>query len=905
MPLISGARLGSYEIVSSIGAGGMGEVYRARDTALNRDVAIKILPDLFAGDAERLARFSREAQTLASLNHPNIAHVYGLEGTGLVMELVDGEDLAERLSRGRMPIDEAVPVAIQIVEALEAAHERGIIHRDLKPANIKVRADGVVKVLDFGLAKALDPARAAAPPDTNSPTMLSPTFRSSVSQPGTILGTAAYMSPEQAKGKPVDKRTDIWAFGCVLFEMLTGKMAFSGDNVTEILAAVVRGEPDWSALPPDTPASVRRLLHRCLTKEQKVRLSDIGVARLEFRDAAESERSADADQRAPSALRRTPNWWLVAAGLAAGAIIAGIVAWRMWPTPTSLPALRLTIDWPEGQTWAGPSGSGVVLSPDGTHIAYVATTDRSGAQIYLRDLRVDEVRVVSSAETPYNPFFSPDSAQIGFVANGKLWRAPVGGGAPFEIGTVDANDRGVAWSDDGFIYSGGGSGVSRIPEAGGTREPITTVDKSAGEVAHRFPTIVPGGRGVLFTIYKGSLEGARIGIVDVTTKKWRVLMDRTGHSAMYVPTGHLVYLRTGVLMAAPFDPSRLELTGPSTPVMAGVLYNNGGAGHYSISSTGTLAYMSDEGARTQTDLVWVDRSGRTSPVDVPRGSYARFQLSPDGTRVALDHSSALGKQSIVVWDFNRHALSTVTRDSGVSEAPIWTPDGANLLFASRPQFGALGRLYRQRADGTGTPTQITTGSLAQVYASGGEYPAWVSTDGTTIIYTVTGTDSDGINVLDVAAGRPRMLVPRGRWPRLSPDGRWLAYMTGESGIGEVYVSPYPNVASARWQASTGGGVSPRWSHDSTELFYRGLGSNRSHMYVLKVGGSATLQGVRPQPLVDVPDSGSNELEEFDVGADGRFLVLKGLPQKPPIPHVIVNWLDVLKQAVPANGRASK
>ena len=351
-------------------------------------------------------------------------------------------------------------------------------------------------------------------------------------------------------------------------------------------------------------------------------------------------------------------------------------------------------------------------------------------------------------------------------------------------------------------------------------------------------------------------------------------------------------------MAAPFDPSRLELTG-RPPVMAGVLQQRWG-GHYSISSTGTLAYMSDEG-RAPDSLVWVDRS------DAPVRSMFRVALMPGSSsrrmaRAALDHSSALGKQSIVIWDFNRHALSTVTRDSGVSEAPIWMADGANLLFASRPQLGALGRLFRSAPmarDADPAHDRITCTGLCERRRVSACRPMGPRSS------TRSRDDSDGINVLDVAAGRTRMLVPRGRWPRLSPDGRWLAYMTGESGIGEVYVSPYPNVASARWQVSTGGGVSPRWSHDSTELFYRGLGSNRSHMYVLKVGGGATLQGVRPQLLVDVPDSGSNELEEFDVGPDGRFLVLKGLPQNPPIPHVIVNWLDVLKQAVPANGRASK
>ena len=907
MPLAPGSRFGSYAIEAPIGAGGMGEVYRARDTTLNRDVAIKILPDLFASDPERLARFSREAQTLAALNHPNIAHVYGLEGTGLVMELVDGEDLADRLSRGPLPLEDALPIATQVAEALEAAHERGIVHRDLKPANIKIRGDGVVKVLDFGLAKAWT-SQASTGVDSNSPTLLSPTFRSNVSEQGMILGTAAYMSPEQAKGKAVDKRTDIWAFGCVLFEMLTGKMAFPGDNVTEILAAVVRGEPEWSALPATTPASVHRLLRRCLIKEAKERLSDIGVARLEIRDATETPQSPQPSVRAQNGPRKVPPWALLAAGIFAGAVIAGVAAWKIWPTPISSPSLRLTIEWPDDAIWAGPSGPGVALSPDGTHIAYVAI-DRSGPQIYLRDLRSDEVRAISSSsDAPYNPFFSPDSTQIGFISSGKLWRAAVTGGAPFEIGAIDVNDRGVAWSTDGYIYSGGGSGISRIAESGGTREQLTTVNKTAGEVAHRFPTVVPGGHAVLFTIFKGSLEEARLAIVDVTTKKWHVLMDRTGHSGVYVPTGHLVYLRTGVLMAAPLDPSRLEVTGPSVPMMSGILYNNGGAAHFSISSNGTLAYISDSGPRTPADLVWVDREGRVSSIDLPRGPYARPELSPDGTRVALESSTGTGRQNIVIWDFARRALSNVTRDSGISEAPMWMADGASLLFASRPQLGALARLFRQRADGVGTPTQLTAGSLSQVYANGGEYPASVSSDGTKIIYWVAGTDSDGVKMLDLATGQSQMLVAGGRTPRLSPDGRWLAYRKSESGITDIFVSPFPNVSSARWQVSTGGSSPPRWSRDSAELFYRGLGSNRTHIFVVRLGGGATLGGVRPQLLIDLPNPGAIDglgVEEFDVAPDGRFLVLKGLPQKPPIPHVIVNWFEELKRAVPAGGRTAK
>ena len=903
MPLAPGSRFGSYAIEAPLGAGGMGEVYRARDTALNREVAIKIVPDLFAADSERMARFSREAQTLAALNHPNIAHVYGLEGSGLVMELVDGEDLAERLTRGPLPLDEALPIATQIVEGLAAAHDRGIVHRDLKPANIKVRTDGVVKVLDFGLAKALEPAGAPASTDSNSPTVLSPTFRSGLSQQGIILGTAAYMSPEQAKGKAVDKRTDIWAFGCVLFEMLTGKAAFPGDNITEILAAVVRGEPDWSTLPVDTPASVRRLLHRCLTKDPKDRLSDIGVARLEIRDASDGAPSRESVPTV-AAPRKPRPWWMVAAGAIGGAMVAAIVAWQLWPTPAPLPALRFAIEWPDGLTWAGPSGPGLALSPDGTRVAYIAVSGNSGSQVCLQDLRSGEMRIVSSTDSPYNPFFSHDSTQIGFIANGKLWRAPVAGGTPFEIGTIDVNDRGVAWSADGFIYSGGGSGISRISESGGAREQITSVDKSTGEVAHRFPAIVPGGRGVLFTVFKGSLEGARVAVVDVTTKKWRVLLDRTGHAPIYVPTGHLVYLRAGVLMAAPFDTSRLEVTSAGIPVMSGVLYNNGGAGHFAVSSTGTIVYMPDSGTRPQADLVWVDRTGRTTATDLPRGPYSGPELSPDGARVALESSTTLGRQSIVVWDFTRRTLTPITRDTGVNEAPMWTANGTHLLFTSRLQLGALGRLFRQRADGAGTPTQVTSGSLKQVYASGGEYPA-ASLSDTSILYAVAGTDSDGIKQLDLTTGASHVVLPLGRTPSLSPDRRWLAYRLVQSGIPEIFVSPYPNVASARWQVSTGPTSTPRWSRDGTEMYYRGIGSNRSHMYVLKVGAGATLDGTRPQVLLDVPESGGDVLAGFDVDRDGRFLLLKGLPQQAPIPHVIVNWFDVLRRAMPADAQAGK
>ena len=643
-----GKELGRYLVVDKLGQGGMGEVYLARDARLGRDVAVKVLPEAFHADADRIVRFEREAKMLAALNHPNIASLLSMEEAEgrhfLVMELVGGETLAEHLQRGPLPLTDALDVARQVGDALAEAHEQGIIHRDLKPANIKIRPDGTVKVLDFGLAKALDapgvkPASGAI--DTDSPTVLATRLPrggvTDVSQMGVILGTAPYMSPEQAKGKAVDRRTDIWAFGCVLYELLTGKPTFAGETISESLAAIMRDEPDWGALPPDTPPSVIRLLRRCLIKDPKQRLSDIGVARLEIRDAtspAEAAASVPAAVAPIAPARRTPPPWLpLAAGIVAGAAIAALVAAWVWPVPRPLPSLNLAVDWPADVEWVGASGTGLALSPDGTHVAYIARRGQETPGLHLRDLRSGEIRELPTAGVVINPFFSHDSTQVGFISGGKLWRAAVTGGAPFEIGSVDASDRGVAWSADGYVYSAGGSGITRIAESGGSRETIISVNRAAGEVAYRFPAILPGGRGLVFTIFKGPLTDARVVALDLSTKTYRILMDRTSHAAVYTPTGHLIYLRESVLMAAPFDPSRLEVTGASVPVLNGVLHNNGGAGHFGVAETGTLVYMPDSSRRGPVEAVWVDRSGRTTSAGIPIGPYASPELSPDGTRL--------------------------------------------------------------------------------------------------------------------------------------------------------------------------------------------------------------------------------------------------------------------------------
>jgi serine/threonine-protein kinase len=523
----------------------------------------------------------------------------------------------------------------------------------------------------------------------------------------------------------------------------------------------------------------------------------------------------------------------------------------------------------------------------------MAGSGGAAPRLFVHTLTDDRSHEVPGSERGYSPFFSADSAQVGFISSGRLWRVPVGGGTPFDVGAIDQGDRGVAWSGDGYIYSGGGGGISRIADAGGTRESLTTVNRAAGEVAHRFPALVPGGRGILFTIFKGGLDEARLAVLDLTTKKWRVLMDRPGHTAQYTSTRHLVYLRTGVLMAVPFDPDRLDVTGSPVPVMNGVLYNNGGAGHFSISAAGMLVYVPDAGTRALTSMVWADRSGRITPIEAPQDAYRNPALSPDGRRLALERQDQGMRSTVVVWDFDRRASTPVTRDTALNELPIWMPDGDTLIMTSRPQAGSVGRLFRQRADGAGSPTQVSTAAIEQTMGSSAEYPGSVSSDGAKVFYAQDATSSDGIKVLDLATAKVETLIKARTFdPRISPDGRWLAYVSQETGLGEVYVRPYPVVSATQWPISNGGGRAPRWSRDGRELFFLGLTANRSAVFGASVNGGA-FGTVHPQRLFEAPSA----VAAFDVAPDGRFLLLTAIEPSPPIPHVIVNWFETLKRAV--------
>src|SRR6202521_616447 len=786
MALASGTKLGSYEIVAPIGAGGMGEVYQAHDTKLGRDVAIKVLPEAFAHDAERLARFQREAKMLASLNHFNIATIHGLEQSGstsyLVMELVSGETLAERVKSGPLGIEVALKIAVQIAEALEAAHEKSTIHRDLTSANVKVTPDGKVKVLDFGLAKAF--AGDAADDDPSSP----PTLSAAATMQGTILGTAAYMSPEQARGKACDKRTDIWAFGCVLYELLTGRQAFQGETTTEILAAVLRGEPDWQALPETTPLSIRALLRRCLQKEMNKRARDAGDARIEIEEALAAPVTAELTTAAPAkkGWRQVLVW--SAASSVALAALAAIVVWNLKPLPPQ-PVSRLVITLPPGQQLAGlDSGPSVALSPDGTHLAYVA---RQGGtqQIYLRAMDSQEAKPIPGTEAAVSPFFSPDGQWLGFFAGQKLKKVSVSGGAAVTIGDAP-NPRGASWGSQGMIAFApqNVAVLKQAPDGGGTPQPLTRFEK--GDISHRWPEFLPGGKAVLFAAGPTAINftNARVAVQSVGTGERRNLVEG-GMNPRYAPSGHLVYAQGGSLMAVPFDSQRLVVTGAAVPVVEGALQSTvSGAAQYSFSATGSLVYVPGGVQASQRRLVWVNRNGAELPLAAPAHAYRGPRLSPDGRRVAVAIEEL--ESQIWLYDLSRETLTRFTFEGNLNNAPVWTPDGKRIAFQSNKEGPA--NLFWQLADGSGGLERLTTSEYLQApmsWSPDGQLLAFLEINPSTqreIWVLRMGDPSPGSGqVPSGGSGQVRKAQPftRSRFdeaePRFSPDGRWLAYISNE------------------------------------------------------------------------------------------------------------------------------
>ena len=900
MSLQAGVRFGPYEVTGLLGAGGMGEVYRARDTRLKREVALKILPESFAADPDRLARFQREAEVLASLNHPHIAAIYGLEETNgqqaLVLELVEGETLADRIRRGPLPIDEALPIARQIAEALEAAHEQGVIHRDLKPANIKITPDGVVKVLDFGLAKALGPpeggpyvpgvgAGFSRPDATASPTITSPAMMTGV---GTILGTAAYMAPEQAKGRPADKRSDIWAFGCVLYEMLTGKRAFEGEDVSDTLAAVLRGEPNWSALPADASLPIRTLLKGCLERDRRQRIGDISTALFVLRQAGTLMPAGEAS-RVPGGAR--PPFWrreaMSIVTLIVGAAIAATLVWlAMRPAPPRV--TRLTMTGSSAATALTINGTyrDLAITPDGTRVVYVGA---NGSQLLVRELEQLEPTILVNSGTPNSPFVSPDGQWVGFFDGTEtLKKVAINGGAPITLHSGGlGGPRGATWAADDTIVLAANTlpaGLLRISASGS--KPIVLTTPATNERDHHWPEFLPGRQAVLFTIVPmGSIENALIAVLDLRTGTQKIVV-RGGSHAHFVSSGHLVYSTGGALSAVAFDLERLEVVGAPVLVVPEVMTAASGAANFDVAANGTLAYAAGGNPGTSRTLVWVDRQGRTTSIDAPPRGYSFIQLSPDGQRIALDVRDH--DRDIYLWNVGTEALTRFTFGAGQEQLPTWTPDGRRLIF------NAGGLLYGQAVDGSGRPERLGEGQLASS----------VSPDGKRLVFA-EGGDVKELALDGSGRIRPLLQTPAGeRNAVISPNGRWLAYESNESGREEVHVRPFPDVEGGRWQVSTAGGARPVWARNGTELFY--LAPGGALMRVTVDSGTTWSAGVSIK-LFDWPyySTAAANGRTYDVSADGqRFLMIRrgdGSDDSASPPIVIVQyWTEELKRLVPVN-----
>ena len=894
--------LAHYRVTAAIGAGGMGEVYCATDTKLDRDVAIKVLPAELAQDPERLARFEREAKLLASLNHPNIAHVYGFEsatlpdgsaGHFLAMELVPGEDLAERLKRGAIPVDETLAIAKQIAEALEEAHEKGIVHRDLKPANVKLTPDGKVKVLDFGLAKAYAEDTAGGSPADLSQ---SPTLAQTGTQAGVILGTASYMSPEQARGRRVDKRTDIWAFGALLFELLTGERAFTGETVTDVLAAVVHKEPAWDRLPAPVPAPIRRLLRRCLRKNADERLHDMADARLDIDevlgppgDAWDDASTGRRGTRAGFPRRLALVALLAAAGLGGAALGA---AWFRRAVPVEAePVRRLSIT---GLGWSDVEvidvtlmQSLMALSPDGRRLVYSAVRDGT-RRLYLRELDAFDAQPIKGTENGFGPFLSPDGASLAFTADGRLKKLSLAGGLPQAFGSAPAF-RGGAWRADGTVFFTPieFSGLWKASVAGGNTESLAEPDSAAGELVRCLPRLLPGGNSLLYTAFLGG-RAARVGLYDTSTGKSRVLVE-DANNAHYLRSGHLVFGRGNEIWAAAFDRARSEIVGSPQRMVEGVWAGGFFYGTlFAASENGVLAYAPAGTQSGRRSLVWVDREGRETPITREQRAYAAPRLSPDGKSILV----RIAEDTTDLWSYEieRGALARLTSE-GYPDGPLWTADGKAFIYQSN-KSGAPA-LYRQPLAGKGEAVQLGQGGRKL-------YPATLSKDGKTIVVTEmnpkTGLDLFLIR-LDADARPAPLLVTDGSEydADLSPDGKWFVYVSRASGRPEIGVRSVAGGGDES-RVSLNGGTEPRWSRDGREIFFR----EGQKMMVAEVRTEPAVSISKPRALFE----GLYEVQDgpinYDVTPDGRrFLMVKmDRSEAPTELRVVTGWDRELRKALP-------
>ncbi len=890
MALATGTRIGPHEVLGQIGAGGMGEVYRARDTRLNRDVALKVLPESVALDPDRLARFKREAHILASMGHPNIAAIFGFEDAmglhALVLELVEGPTLADLIASGPLPYDDALGVAKQIAEALEAAHEQGIVHRDLKPANVKRRPDGVVKVLDFGLAKSTEPVAAGTGlPDT--PTLTTP----AVTGIGTILGTAAYMSPEQARGKPVDRRADVWAFGCVLYEMLTGARVFQAESVTDTIAAVIRADPDWSRLPGAVSPAIRSLLVRCLEKDPRRRLRDIGEARIALENALAGTDDRAAAATVPVSSRRV---MIVAAAVALVSVSAGAGGvWLAMRRPEPPPVRLSIVPPPDAQISAGS----IAISPDGRSIVYVSG---NGTQLSVRALDDLTPRHLTNLGTPRYPFISPDGQRVAFFDGlNALKVVPITGGPAVTLCTLrGAAGRGGSWTADGaivFATDDPATGLWRVSDQGGTPQQLTTPQRENGD--QQWPEVLPGGRAALVTLVGRGPSGPQIAVVDLGTGAQKILLPGLG--AHYVPTGHLIYAAGGELRAIRFDVERLETSGTSVPLpdrAAGGTSTMAPSSPLAaaVAAAGTLAYVHGPVDSSQRRLVWVDRQGHEELVPAPPKGYVIPRVSPDGSKIAVDSRDA-DAADVWIWDLRRQTMTRTT--FGVSIYPVWTPDSARVAHTTFDAARA-GHLFLRIPDGRSESLRLTEGTASR-------YGSSFSPDGTRLFFREEAGDT-GLDIGVVTLGTQRSVQTLLKTaanelnPEISPDGRWLAYESNQSGQTEVYVRPFPNVDAGLWQVSAEGGRHPAWTRNGRELLF--IAPDGSLMGVAVDLDPRFSAGVPAKIVAAAPYYSSGPYRSYDVSADGkRFLMIKADAASQSASAsiaVVQNWFVDLKRLLP-------
>jgi Tol biopolymer transport system component/tRNA A-37 threonylcarbamoyl transferase component Bud32 len=922
MAILPGRRLGPYEILSPIGAGGMGEVYRARDTRLDRTVAIKVLPSHLADRSELRERFEREAKTIASLNHPHICTLYDTghqdETDFLVMEYLEGETLAQRLKKGPLPLDQVLRYAVEIADGLDKAHRKGITHRDLKPGNIMLTKSGT-KLLDFGLAK-LAQETAPATPDS-----LLPTMQDAITAQGSILGTLQYMAPEQVEGKTdeIDARTDIFAFGVVVYEIATGKKAFEGKSQASLMAKILEVDPaPMATLAPMTPPALDRLVKKCLAKDREDRWQSARDLNDELKWIAEQGSQTAVPVAAGKGFHAFGRraFVLNLGTLLLGVVIASVATWNLKPAPPApRPVSRFTITLPPGQQLLAPmNGPAVAISPDGTHLAYVA---RQGLiqQVYLRAVNSLEAQPVPGSEGATGgtnfaePFFSPDSQWLGFFAGGKLKKVAVSGGPALIV--CDAPfSNGASWGSQGMIaFAPQGAGtILQVSDGGGVSQPLTRLDKG---VLHGWPDFLPGGKSLLFGGSPGGGNNwinGQIAVQLVGESEHRILIQG-GMYPHYAPSGHLVYVQGGTLMAAPFDLQRLALTGSAVPLVEGIQQSTAdGNAQYAFSDTGSLVYLSGGVQSQQLKLVWVNRTGAEQPVAAPDHAYVNPRISPDGRHLAV----GIMEQERQVWlyDLSRQTLTRFTFQGDNNTAPFWTPDGRRIVFISNKEGPR--NLFWQLADGSGGLERLTTSESVQIPGS------W-SPDGQLLAFSEvnagTGYDIWVLRVSDPSTGSGQApsagsgQVRKGQVflqtkfneaaPQFSPDGHWIAYVSDESGRKEIYVQPYPG-PGGKWQISTEGGAEPLWNRNGRELFYR----NGSKLMAVEITTKPSFSPGTPKMLFEgqYQTLPTISTPNYDVSPDGqRFLMLKPTEQEQSATtqiNVVLNWFEELKQKVPVGNR---